>query len=271
MSDAPLLFLADPWRRFRAATPARINLGRSGDALPTSAQLHFQADHARARDAVHGSVDFAALTQTLAPHPTILVKSQAVDRSIYLRRPDLGRRLSEDCASALIKGAWDIVFVVADGLSAQAVSNHAIPTLKACMARLQGWKIAPVFLAEQARVALGDEIGDRLGADMVAVLVGERPGLSVADSLGLYLTWAPRAGLKDSSRNCISNIHDAGLSADQAAVKFAWLAGQARIRRLTGVDLKENAEGAVIPPVETPISPSLSSPYSEEGSPDDTR
>lgn len=248
----------DPWNRFRAATQARINLGRSGDALPTPALLQFQADHARARDAVHGAVDFTGLAEAIAPQASIKVHSQAADRSVYLRRPDLGRRLSADSAAILPKGAWDILFVVADGLSAQAIANHAAPTLKACMERLPGWCIAPVVLAEQSRIALGDEAGQIMGAEMVAVLVGERPGLSVADSLGIYLTYAPHLGCKDSARNCISNIHGNGLSPDQAAAKLAWLAGQAKARRLTGVDLKEDAEGATLP-TETPHSLSTSS------------
>lgn len=247
MSDSkPIPSHANPWSRFCAATPARINLGRSGDALPTTALIDFQADHARARDAVHGTVDFDVLKQAIAPHPALTVRSRAADRSAYLRHPDLGRRLSEDAAAVLPKGEWDILFVIADGLSAQAAANHAVPTWRACMQRLAGWKVAPVLLAEQARVALGDEAGEIMGARMVAVLVGERPGLSVADSLGIYLTYAPRVGTKDSARNCISNIHGAGLSPDQAAAKLAWLAGQARSRRLTGVDLKEDADAALL-------------------------
>jgi len=264
MSDAPIPLRCDPWSRFRAATPARINLGRSGDALPTSALLHFQADHARARDAVHSAVDFAALAETIAPQASIKVKSRAEDRSVYLRRPDLGRRLSKDSAAALPQGEWDILFVIADGLSAQAVANHAAPTLKACIERLPGWRIAPVVLAEQSRIALGDEAGEIMGAAMVAVLVGERPGLSVADSLGVYLTYAPRLGCRDSGRNCISNIHEAGLSPDQAAAKLAWLASQAKARRLTGVELKEDAE-SVIAQTETPNILTTSSTDPEEG------
>ncbi|HVI51474.1 MAG TPA: ethanolamine ammonia-lyase subunit EutC [Candidatus Sulfotelmatobacter sp.] len=249
MSDnKPIPLRNDPWSRFRAATQARINLGRSGDALPTPALLQFQADHARARDAVHGAVDFAALADAVAPHPSIAVQSRAGDRSTYLRRPDLGRRLSESSAAALPRtGPWDILFVVADGLSAQAVTAHAATTLKACMARLPGWRIAPVVLAAQSRIALGDEAGGIMKADMVAVLVGERPGLSVADSLGIYLTWNPKIGCKDSARNCISNIHAAGLSPDQAAAKLAWLAGEAKNRQLTGVDLKEDADTPLLP------------------------
>ena len=241
MSEPPIL---DPWRRFRAATPARIGLGRSGDALPTKALLQLQADHARARDAVHGAVDFAGLAEQLAPLPVLCVHSRAPDRSTYLRRPDLGRRLDE--GTVLPAGGWDIVFVIADGLSAGAVSRHAAATVAACIARLPGWRIGPVVLAEQARVALGDEIGERMDAGLVALLVGERPGLSVADSLGIYLTYGPRVGRSDAERNCISNIHPAGLSVEQAAAKLAWLAIQSRALGLSGVGLKEDA--TALPP-----------------------
>jgi len=231
----------DPWARFRPVTQARIGLGRSGDSLPTRALLDFQWAHARARDAVHGTVDFEALARQLAPRTTVRVKSAAPDRATYLRRPDLGRILSEESRERLLPGAYDVVFVIADGLSAAAVNTHAAATLTACLARLAGWKVGPVVLAEQARVALGDEVGLRLDAKLVALLVGERPGLSVADSLGIYLTWKPQVGRKDSERNCLSNIHAHGQSYDQAADKLAWLMTEARRQGLTGVALKEGA------------------------------
>ncbi|MDR3437004.1 ethanolamine ammonia-lyase subunit EutC [Telmatospirillum sp.] len=230
----------DPWSRLRHATRARIGLGRSGDALPTEALLDFQQAHALARDAVHSAVDFPALTADLAPLTCLHVASQAADRSIYLRRPDLGRRLAAD--ADLPRGDWDAVFVIADGLSASAVMDQAAPTLRACLARLPGWKLAPVVLASQARVALGDDIGERMGARLSVVLIGERPGLSVANSLGIYLTWEPRVGRKDSERNCLSNIHADGLSHEVAAEKLTWLMTEAVRRRLTGVALKENAD-----------------------------
>ncbi|HYH22536.1 MAG TPA: ethanolamine ammonia-lyase subunit EutC [Azospirillum sp.] len=236
----------DPWLRFRAATRARIGLGRSGDGLPTRALLDFQLAHARARDAVHGAVDVDRLAGDLAPHPTIRVHSAAPDRATYLRRPDLGRRL--DAAgrvaasrAALPAGAWDIAFVIADGLSAAAVQAHAAALVHACVDRLTSWSVAPVVLAVQARVALGDEVGALLGAKLVALLVGERPGLSAADSLGVYLTWAPEPGCADSRRNCISNIHAAGLPIGAAADKLCWLANEAARLKLTGVALKEDA------------------------------
>lgn len=231
----------DPWSRFRLVTRARIGLGRAGDGLPTTALLDFQLAHAKARDAVHGAVDFEALAADLAPSPTLRVHSRAGDRSIYLRRPDLGRRLDPESAAALRPGDWDAVVVIADGLSAAAL-GHAPPVVEALYARLgRDWRLAPPVLAEQARVALGDEVGERLGAAMVVVLIGERPGLSVADSLGAYITWNPVVGRRDSERNCVSNIHDHGLSHQGAAEKIAWLMTEARVRRLTGVNLKEDA------------------------------
>ncbi|MDR3516489.1 MAG: ethanolamine ammonia-lyase subunit EutC [Azospirillaceae bacterium] len=259
--DRPTDPRRDPWSRFRAATPARIALGRVGDGLPTAPMLEFQAAHARARDTVHGTVDYDRLAERLAPHAVLRVHSQAADRATYLRRPDLGRRLDPQSAGALVPGDWDLVFVIADGLSALAVNHHAADLVLAALARLPGWRVGPVVLAEQARVALGDEIGGLLGARLVAVLVGERPGLSVADSLGVYLTWGPRIGCKDAERNCISNIHAAGLGIEPAAGKLVWLATEASVRRLTGVALKEDAPTA-IGPQEPPavISPSSRGP-----------
>ncbi len=238
---------ADPFARFRLATRARIGLGRSGDALPTAALLEFQMAHARARDAVHGSVDFDALAAALAPHPSVRVKSAAPDRAAYLRRPDLGRRLDDADRARLealprLDKPWDIAFVIADGLSATAVNANAATTFAECMARLPGnWSVAPAILAEQGRVALGDDVAFALGARLVAILVGERPGLSVSDSLGIYLTLDPRPGRLESERNCISNIHADGLSPAEAGAKLAWLAREAKRRGLTGIGLKDEA------------------------------
>lgn len=246
--------VVDPWSRFRMVTRARIGLGRAGDGLPTSALLDFQLAHAAARDAVHGAVDFEALAADLAPTPSLRVRSRAGDRSTYLRRPDLGRRLDPESAARLEPGDWDAVVVIADGLSAAAL-RHAPPVVEALLARLgESWRVAPAVLAEQARVALGDEVGERLGAAMVVVLIGERPGLSVADSLGAYITWNPAPGRRDSERNCVSNIHDHGLSHQGAAEKIAWLMTEARSRRLTGVNLKEDAGELPAPgnPLELP-------------------
>jgi len=234
----------DPFARFRAATRARIGLGRAGDAQPLAPQLEFQLAHARARDAVHGRVEWDRLEAELPPWPSgpaLRVNSAAPDRPTYLRRPDLGRRLDPAGATLPSPAAWDLAIVIGDGLSAAAVQAWAAPTLAALLPRLPGWRLAPVVLAEQARVALGDPIGQALGARQVAVLIGERPGLSSADSLGIYLTFDPRPGRRDAERNCISNIHGAGLSPERAAVKLAWLAHEARRLGLTGIDLKEDA------------------------------
>ena len=231
----------DPWARFRNATRARIALGRSGDALPTKALLEFQLAHARARDAVHSAVDFDRLAADLSPLQTLRVHSAASDRPTYLRRPDLGRRLDPARAAALPGGEWDLLFVIADGLSAAAVQVNAAPLVHACVARLGHLRIGPVVLAQQARVALGDEVASAMGARLVALLVGERPGLSAAESLGVYLTWDPRPGRADSERNCISNIHSDGLSIRTAADKLCWLAAEAARLKLTGVALKEDA------------------------------
>jgi ethanolamine ammonia-lyase small subunit len=243
----------DPlWRRFTGVTRARIGLGRAGDALPTQHLLDFQYAHARARDAVAARVDFTALAAALQPTPCVQVCSAASDRATYLRRPDLGRRLAAADESGLPAGPFDAAIVVADGLSANAVGSHAVPMLDAIRARLPGWTLGPVVLASQARVALGDEIGARMDAAMVVVLIGERPGLTVPDSLGIYLTYAPRPGRRDAERNCISNIHADGLTYAAAAGKLEWLMSQARALRLTGVALKENAAGPVLPKAAAP-------------------
>ncbi|MDB5370764.1 MAG: Ethanolamine ammonia-lyase light chain [Roseomonas sp.] len=241
----------DPWRGLRRSTPARIGLGRTGDALPMAAVLDLQLAHARARDAVHAPLVVAAISAELDGLPLCAVRSLAADRGVYLRRPDLGRRLDPADLALLPHGSWDAVFVIADGLSATAAQRHAASVLRAVLAKLPGWQVAPVVIATQGRVALGDEIGGALGATLCAVLIGERPGLSAADSLGIYLTYAPRLGRRDSERNCISNIHPGdGLSYEVAAAKLAWLMTEARHRRLTGVALKDD-----VPALEGPHQP----------------
>ncbi|MCE1236667.1 MAG: ethanolamine ammonia-lyase subunit EutC [Hyphomicrobiales bacterium] len=231
----------DIWSTLKRATRARIGIGRAGDGLPTGELLAFQMAHARARDAVHGRVDFDAIAAAFPDRTVVRVASAAGDRAIYLRRPDLGRRLGEGEAERLPKGPFDVVFVVADGLSAAAVEAQAVATLTATFPRLAGLSIGPIVLASQARVALGDEIGAAMGARLVVALIGERPGLSAADSLGAYLTFDPKPGRLDSERNCLSNIHGHGLSPEAAAGKLAWLVREALRRGLTGIDLKEAA------------------------------
>jgi ethanolamine ammonia-lyase small subunit len=241
----------DPHARLRALTTARIGLGRRGDGLPTAPMLEFQHAHAQARDAVHAPFDRERLASDLAPLETILVESQAPDRPTYLRRPDLGRRLDAESSARLSTGEWDLAVVVADGLSAPAIHAHAALVIRGLLERLTGWRIAPIVLASMARVALGDEIGERLGARMALVLIGERPGLSAADSLGAYLTWAPRVGRADSERNCVSNIRPPhGLGYEAAVDTLAWLMREGRRRALTGVGLKD---GRAAPPRLPPL------------------
>jgi ethanolamine ammonia-lyase small subunit len=217
----------------RSFTPARVALGRTGHSLLTAELVRFRLDHARARDAVYESLDPASLG---LPH--ILVRSAAPDRATYLRRPDLGRRL---CAEAnLERGDYDAALMIADGLSAPAVHRHAVPLLDALLPKLSDWELAPICVALQARVAIGDEIGERLGARLAVVLIGERPGLTSPDSLGVYVTWDPRPGRTDAERNCISNVRTEGLSYGAAAELLALLMNSARQRRLTGVALQKH-------------------------------
>jgi ethanolamine ammonia-lyase small subunit len=239
----------DPWHVLRRHTPARIGLGRSGDGLPTTHLLEFQMAHARARDAVHSAFDPARVAAEVGGMgvPVMIVRSAAADRATYLQRPDLGRQLAEGEEARLTPhaGAPDVVFVLADGLSARAVHAHGAAVLKAVVARLgETWTLGPIVVAQQARVALADQIGAGLGAAMTVILIGERPGLSAADSLGAYLTWSPRPGRSNAERNCVSNIRPAGLSPERAADTLAYLMTEARCRRLSGVRLKEG-EGPV--------------------------
>ncbi len=232
----------DPWSRLREHTQARIGLGRAGDALPTKALLEFQLGHAKARDAVHGLADFDRIASELAPQEAVHVSSQAKDRAEYLLRPDLGRQLAQH---TLVRGEYDLALVIADGLSATAVNRHSVGVAKSLLQRLSQWKIAPIVLVSNGRVAIGDDIGQALGAQVVAVLIGERPGLTVSDSLGIYITHAPRPGRADSERNCISNVHANGLSVETAAQKAEWLLSQSRKLGYSGIALKENAGGLV--------------------------
>ena len=232
----------DPFDRLRASTPARVFLGRCGTALPTRALLEFQLAHARARDAVHDEFEPGRMASLLPSHDVRIVHSRALDRQTYLQRPDLGRRLDDPSAASLVREDYEAVFVIADGLSARAVHEHAAATLAATLPKIVGWRLGPYIVSCRARVALGDEIGERLGAQLAVVLIGERPGLSAPDSLGAYLTWQPRVGRRDSERNCISNIRPpAGLSYEQAASRLAWLMNTARRLRLSGVALKEES------------------------------
>jgi ethanolamine ammonia-lyase small subunit len=232
----------------RKLTPARVGLGRAGASLPTTALLAFTLDHARARDAVHAAFDAQVLISALGDLglDAVNVRSRADNRADYLRRPDLGRRLDQASQQVLVSktgGVGQLALVIGDGLSPTAVHAHAIELVRGLIAQLaaSGIKLAGVAVATGARVALGDEIGAILGARMVVMLIGERPGLSAPDSLGAYLTFAPRVGMSDAERNCVSNIHRAGLSYDEAAYKIAWLVRQGLAREVTGVALKDES------------------------------
>jgi len=233
------------WARLRAASPARIALGRVGNTLPLDAVLRFQLDHARARDAVHAPFDAEALAAALSPLPAIVVASAAPDRATYLRRPDLGRALSPAGAARLAQAVerdpavadCDVAIVVGDGLSATGVAAGGVALVRALVVQCAG-----------ARVALGDAIGAALRARAAVMVIGERPGLSVADSLGIYMTYAPRIGRADSERNCISNVHaNGGLTPEAAAATLGRLLRESLRRGLSGVDLKDSGEALPAP------------------------
>ncbi|MBR0872237.1 ethanolamine ammonia-lyase subunit EutC [Bradyrhizobium tropiciagri] len=236
----------------RALTPARVGLGRAGASLPTEALLSFTLDHARARDAVRASFDVAGITAGLGSLgiTPIEVASQAGNRRDYLRRPDLGRMLDQPSRRTLEASgitACSCAIVIGDGLSPAAVNLHAVGLLRDLLPRLAADNIepGPAIVASGARVALGDEIGAIIGARMLVMLIGERPGLSAPDSLGAYLTFAPRIGLTDAERNCVSNIHRAGLSYAEAAFRISWLVREGLARQITGVALKDESGGGL--------------------------
>ena len=251
MADLPALPAAtpepDPWAGLRAFTAARIALGRSGTSVPLREALAFRLAHAHARDAVYSTLASEQLLSELVELdlPVIQVKSQATNRQEYLQRPDLGRQLDEASRATLASHAagCDLALVLADGLSATAVNSHARPLLRRLVPALRqaGLRLGPLVLAEQARVALGDEVGHLLRARLVLVLIGERPGLSAPDSLGAYFTYGPRPGLTDEARNCVSNIRPAGLGYEAAADKLFYLLTAALRRQLSGVALKDES------------------------------
>lgn len=248
MSDDSLI-RPDPWQMLRQHTRARIALGRVGSSLPTREVLEFGVAHALARDAVHLPLDTEALQERIEAvgFDVMQVASRAADRHTYLLRPDLGRRVAPDDVSRLRVAATapgpDLLLVVGDGLSSLAVTRQVPALLAELKANWpDGWRSGPVVVARQARVALADEVGEALGARMVAMLIGERPGLTAPDSLGVYLTWSPRVGCSDAQRNCISNIRPEGLSHAAAAHKLLWLAREAKRLQLTGVALKDESD-----------------------------
>jgi len=241
----------DFWSGLRRLTAARIGLRRAGASVATGPLLDFQLAHARARDAVMEPLDEARLAAELAGlgGPVISIASAAADRQTYLVRPDLGRRLAAgaDAALALHKADYDVAFVVADGLSARAVTRHAQPVLSATMPvlRAEAWQLAPVVIVRHGRVAIGDAVATALGATSVAVLIGERPGLSAPDSMGAYLTFKPHAQTSDAERNCISNIRLQGIDHATAGFKLVHLLRAMRERRLSGVQLKDESAGVL--------------------------
>lgn len=257
-TDGPVT--GNPWEALRRFTAARIALGRAGVSLPTQAQLAFQLAHAQARDAVHLALDVEALKAGLQEHgicaagEVLDVHSAAPDRLTYLQRPDLGRRLCDQSRAQMLAAPfassaqarpYDLAFVIADGLSSLAVGQNAAPFLAQLMQRIapEGWAIAPPVIVRQGRVAVADEVGELLGAKLVVILIGERPGLSSPDSMGLYLTWMPARGLTDAGRNCISNVRPQGLRYEEAAYKLHYLMSEAHRRGLSGVALKDETAG----------------------------
>lgn len=263
MGESRSLVTENPWRVLQQFTDARIGLGRAGVSLPTNKLLRFQLAHAQARDAVHLPLDVKRLVADLEKSPAkspvrspVLLKSQAQDRLTYLQRPDLGRALSQESLQYLTghkggdKDQPVVAIVIVDGLSSFAIQNSAEPMVRQLLADLESeserWQIAPLTIVEQGRVAIGDEIGQCLGASVVVVLIGERPGLSSPDSLGIYLTWGPETGLRDARRNCISNVRPDGLSFGHASQRLVYLLKEARKLGTSGISLKDRTEEVAI-------------------------
>ncbi|HVC95620.1 MAG TPA: ethanolamine ammonia-lyase subunit EutC [Pirellulales bacterium] len=235
----------DPWSQLRTISPARIALGRAGGSLPTHELLDFQLAHARARDAVNHPFDPAALAERISALglPTVVVHSAAVDRRTYLERPDLGRQLSPECDRSLVPTdpPPDLVLIVSDGLSALAAERQVVPLFEALLPRVRtsGWRLAPIVVAALARVAMEDDVGQRLGARAAAIFLGERPGLGAPDGLGAYLVYDPRPGRSDADRNCVSNIRPEGLPPAAAAETIHYLLGETLRRKISGIALKD--------------------------------
>ena len=254
--------IENPWALLKDYTDARIGLGRSGVSIPTFHSLAFQLAHAQAQDAVHLSLDVENIVEQLFVNDInketspILLHSQAINRTTYLQRPDLGRRIDKNSSEILKKikandnTFYDLSIVIVDGLSSLAIKENAINFIKKLMTALkedkQKWNLSPFSIVQQGRVAVGDEVGELLKAKISIVLIGERPGLSSPDSLGLYLTWNPKVGLSDASRNCISNIRSEGLSYEEAVKKTMYLLKESRRLELSGVNLKDRTINDVI-------------------------
>ncbi|MGL6258619.1 ethanolamine ammonia-lyase subunit EutC [Vibrio sp. WXL210] len=259
-----------PWQALRQHTSARVAIGRSGTSIPTKELLKFQLDHAKAMDAVHAPLDIQALVTELAaneaicthtPMPPKVLETKASDRLAYLQRPDWGRELSDKAWQVLtVPGnlpelAFDLVIVIADGLSAVAVQSHAVEVLDYLIPRLASdteppWRIAPICIVTQGRVAVGDDIAQRLNARAALVLIGERPGLSSPDSMGIYLTWGAARGTKDAQRNCISNVRPQGLSYSTACERAVYLLNEARRIESSGIVLKDRSDSEAVAVIE---------------------
>ena len=255
--------IENPWALLKEYTDARIGLGRAGISIPTSHSLAFQLAHAQAQDAVHLPLDVEYVIEQLGNinlnqeiFTPILLHSQAVNRTVYLQRPDLGRRLDKKSIEVLKKvntlkdEKYDLSIVIVDGLSSLAIKENAQIFIKKLIEVLnfssQDWEIAPITIVQQGRVAIGDEVGQILNSKISIVLIGERPGLSSPDSMGLYLTYNPKVGLTDESRNCISNIRIEGLSYEEAVKKTMYLLKESRKLELSGVNLKDRTTNDVI-------------------------
>ncbi|GGB05307.1 ethanolamine ammonia-lyase subunit EutC [Agarivorans gilvus] len=262
MAQHSELVTESPWQSLKKFTSARIALGRSGNSVPTKQLLDFQLDHARAIDAVHKALDLTSLVaqlqqsgiiQQLVSEQPIVLNTKAADRMVYLQRPDFGRQLSDtswqqlEAFRASSEQAYDLSIVIADGLSSTAIQRHALPMLEQLLGELQqdakhSWSLAPISVVTQGRVAVADDVGECLKAKITMILIGERPGLSSPDSMGIYLTWNPKRGAKDSSRNCISNIRPEGLNYPQASHKAFFLLSEALKLKLSGIGLKDRTE-----------------------------
>jgi len=254
----------NPWRQLRQFTAARIGLGRAGVSTPTRESLEFQLAHAQARDAVHTELDVESLQQQLIElqqdfpqinlQPPLVLHSRAIDRVTYLQRPDYGRQLDETSFTSLkpyySNPPYDLALVIADGLSATAIHQNVVPFITCLLPilidRIENFSLAPISLVKQGRVAIGDDIGEALNAKAVLMLIGERPGLSSPDSLGLYMTWSPKRGLTDDRRNCISNVRQAGLSYATAAHKCLYLLSEARRLQCSGVAIKDRSTEKIL-------------------------
>ena len=231
----------DPWDNLRSISKARISLGNSGGSLPTAAVLHFQEDHAFTKDAIYSDLKEKQLLEQLKEFqlPVYQFETKISNRQEYLKRPDLGKKLAEN--SEAEKGNYDILFILTDGLAADAINERAIPLLQEILPKLNDYKIG-LCLVKYGRVAIGDEIAEKIGAKFTAILIGERPGLSSPKSLGVYTTFDPIPGTTDERRNCISNIHENGLSVEKASELLQYFINESFRRKLSGVKLKAGTD-----------------------------